>query len=61
MKCLGWTTVPGTAGTYTHAEIGAAMVVYVDDIMIGLSPKDTNRLWREFEKSVQHKEQEAPL
>ena len=61
MKNLGWTAVPGTGGTYTHAKTGAAMVVYVDDMMMLSSPKDTNRFWRGLEKSVRHKEQEAPL
>ena len=50
MKNLGWSPIPGHGGTYTHAKTGAAMVVYVDDMMFLASPKDTDRLWRELKK-----------
>ena len=42
------------------------MVVYVDDMMMLPSPKDTDNLWRELEqceleKNVQREDPEAPL
>ena len=63
MENLGWDAIQGIGGTYTHAKSGAAMVVYVDDMMMMMlfSPEDTNMLWRELEKSVLHKDAEAPL
>ena len=44
-----------------HAKAGAAMVVYVDDMMLLSSPKDTNGFWRALEKSVLHRDPEARL
>ena len=37
------------------------MVVCVDDMAMLSSPKNTIKLWRELEKSVQHNNPEAPL
>ena len=34
---------------YMHAKTGAAMVVYVDVMMMLASQKDTNKRWRELE------------
>ena len=61
MKNLGWSPIPWNGGTYTHAKTATAMVVYVDDMMLLASPNDTDRLWRELEKSVLYKDPEAIL
>ena len=61
MKNLGWNPIPGTGGTYMHAKTGAAMVVYVDDMMMLSDPRDTDKLWRALEKSVDYKDPEAPM
>ena len=53
--------ISGHGGTYTHAKTGAAMVVYVDDMMLLASPTDEDHLWRELEKSVLYKDPAAPL
>ena len=37
------------------------MVVYVDDVMMLSSPKDTSMLWRALEKSLDYKDPEAPM
>ena len=44
-----------------HAKTTAAMVVYVDDMLLLSSPRDTVSLWREPEKSVDYKDPAAPL
>ena len=61
MKNLGWSSIPGNCGVYIHAQTGAAMVVYVDDMLLLASPRHTDSLWRDFEKSVQYKDPAAPL
>ena len=61
MKKLGWFSVLGNGGVYVHAKTKAAMVVYVDDMLLLLSPRDTVSLWRELEKSVDYKDPAAPL
>ena len=58
MKNLWWTAVKGSGGTYTHAKTGAAMVVYVDDMMMSAAPEDTSMLWRALEKSADYKDPE---
>ena len=55
LKNLGWAPVPGTGGIYTHAKTKAAMVVYVDDMLMLSNPRDTDKLWRALEKSVDYK------
>ena len=52
--------IRGICGTYMHAKTGAAMVVYVDDMLLLASPKDTNVFWQALEKSVLYKDPEAP-
>ena len=37
------------------------MVVYVDDMLRLFSPRDTDALWRDLEKSVEYKDPAAPL
>ena len=44
-----------------HAKTKAAMVVYVDEMLLLSSPRDTVSLWRELEKSVDYKDPAAPL
>ena len=44
-----------------HAKTEAAMVVYVDDMLLLSSPRDTESSWREFEKSVDYKDPARPL
>ena len=34
--------IRGIGGIYMHAKTGAAMVVYVDDMTLLVSPKDAN-------------------
>ena len=61
LKKLGWASVPGNGGVYVHAKTKAAMVVYVDDMLLLSSPRDTESLWREFLKIVDYKDPAAPL
>ena len=61
MKNLGWTPIRATCGTYMHAKTGAAMVVYVDNMMLLAAPKDANGFWRALEKSILHKDPDARL
>ena len=61
MKRLGWFSVPGNGGVYVHAKTKAAMVVYVNDKLLLSSPRDTESLWRELEKSVHYKDPAASL
>ena len=61
MKKLCWPSVPGNGGVYVHAKTKAAIVVYVDDMLLLSSPRDTVSLWRELEKSVDYKDPAAPL
>ena len=61
MKDLGWLSIKGTGGVYTHAKTKAAMVVYVDDMLLLASPKDSDGMWRALEKSVCFKDPEVPL
>ena len=42
IKHLGWFSIPGHGGVYIHAKTGAAMVVYVDDMLLLASPQDTD-------------------
>ena len=51
MKNLGWSSIPRNGGVYVHAETKAAMVVYVDDMLLRSSPRDTDALWRDLEES----------
>ena len=44
MKNFSWTAIKGTCGTYTHKKTGAAMVVYVDDMMLLSVHEDTDAL-----------------
>ena len=37
------------------------MVVYVDDMLLLASPRDTYSLWRDLEEGVQYKDPAAPL
>ena len=37
------------------------MVVYIDDMMLLSAPRDTDKLWRALEKSVDYKDPEAPM
>ena len=61
MKKLGWSSVPGSGGVYVHAQTKATMVVYVDDMLLLSSPRDTASLWRDLEKSLDYKDPAAPL
>ena len=42
MKSLGWSSIQGSSGVYAHAKATAAMVVYVDDMLLLSSPRDTD-------------------
>ena len=44
MKTLGWSPTPGNGKVYSHTRTGAAMVVYVDDMLLLSPPNDTDRL-----------------
>ena len=44
-----------------HAKTTAAMVVYVDDMLLVSAPRDTELLWRELEKCVDCNDPAAPL
>ena len=46
MKDFGLHAVQGTGGVYTHAKTKAAMVVYVDDMLLLASPRDADGIWR---------------
>ena len=61
MKNLGWSSIPGNGSVYVHAKSKAAMVIYVDDILLIVSPRDTDALWRDLETSVDYKDPAAPL
>ena len=61
MKKLGWFSVPGNGGVSVHDKTKAVTVVYVDDVLLLSSPRDTVSLWRELEKSVDYKGPAAPL
>ena len=61
MKSLGWSSIPGNGGVYVHAKTKAAMVVYVDDMLLLSSPQDTDSLWRDLEKKVDYKDPAMPL
>ena len=37
------------------------MVVYVNDMLLLTSPRDTESLWRDLEKSLDYKDPAAPL
>ena len=41
---LGWYSVPGKGRVYVHAKTTAAMVVYVDDMLLLSAPRDTELL-----------------
>ena len=48
IKNLGWSSIPGNGGVYVHAKTKAAIVVYVDDMLLLSSPRDTDVLWRDL-------------
>ena len=45
---------------YYHPETGAALIVYVDDLLLTAPPHRASGLWRALERSVQFKDLEAP-
>ena len=51
----------GTGGVYAHANSKASVVVYVDDMLLLASPKDSDGIWRALEKRVCFKDPEASL
>ena len=57
----GWSSVPRNGGVYIHAITGAAIVVYVDHMLLLASPRDTDGLLCDIEKSVQYKDPAAPF
>ena len=61
MKILGWPAIPGNGDVYIHAKTGTATVVYVDEMLLLASPRDTDSIWRDLEKSIQYKEPAAVL
>ena len=61
MTTLGWSPIPGNGGVYSHTKTGAAMVVYVDDMLLLSPPNETDRLWQDLQKNIQFKDPAAPL
>ena len=57
-----WTlSILGNCGVYVQAKTQAAIMVYVDDMLLLSSPRDTDALWRELEKKVDYKDPAMPL
>ena len=52
MKNNGWLFILENVFVYVHAKSKAAMVVYVYDMLLLSSPKDTDALWRDLEKKA---------
>ena len=42
----GWTTVPNHGGVFVNKKSAALVIVYVDDMILIGSHKDTRRIWR---------------
>ena len=61
MKKLGWFSVRSNGGVYVHAKTKAAMVVYVNDMLLLSAPRDTALLRCELEKNMDYKDPAAPL
>ena len=61
MTELGWRNLQGHGGVFVHTKSKAIMVVYVDDMLLLASLRDTGRHWRALEKKVDFKEAEGNL
>ena len=61
MKNFGWSSIPGNGGVSVHAQTKAAMVVYVHDMLLLFSPRDSDALWLDLANNVDYKDPAAPL
>ena len=61
MKNLGWSSIPGNGGVYVHAKTKAAIVVYVGDMLLLSSPRDTDALWRDLARKVDYEDPAVPF
>ena len=61
MREEGWHSLPEHGGVFVHAKSGAVMIVYVDDMLLLASPRDTPRIWRALEKRIKFKDPEAEM
>jgi hypothetical protein len=56
MKSEGWTSLPGHGGVFLHLRTKAIMIVYVDDMLLLASKKDSRVHWSVLEKKIDFKD-----
>ena len=61
MVSEGWSSLPGHGGVFVHERTKAIMIVYVDDMLLLATVKDTRLHWRTLERRIDYKDPEQGL
>ena len=61
MHSEGWTSLPGHGGVFVHAKSKAIMIVYVDDMLLLATRKDTKMHRRALERKIDFKDPQQQL
>ena len=61
MVSEGWSPLAGHGGVFVHRRTKAIMIVYVDDMLLVATVKDTRMHWRALERRIDYKDLESEL